>query len=154
VSAKPKAWFRATLVVGCVVIIDQVAKRVVDSEISPGETRHLLPGLKLVHSFNHGIAFSVPAGGRTLVVIVIAAALVAIVAYFVTHVERPLLWLPTGLMIGGALGNLSDRIRDGAVTDFIKLPLWPAFNLADVAITLGVLTLLYVIQDHVDRGTA
>ena len=62
--------------------------------------------------------------------------------YFAAHADRPLVWLPTGLLVGGALGNLVDRARDGAVTDFIKLPLWPAFNLADVAITVGVLALV------------
>ncbi|MEA2273256.1 MAG: signal peptidase, partial [Solirubrobacteraceae bacterium] len=65
---------------------------------------------------------------------------------------------PTGLLIGGALGNLLDRLGDGEVTDFIKLPLWPAFNLADVAITLGVLALVYVIEaapdPHGDHGKA
>ncbi len=50
------------------------------------------------------------------------------------------MWLPTGMLIGGALGNIIDRIRDGSVTDFIKLPLgWPPFNLADASITLGIL---------------
>jgi signal peptidase II len=50
------------------------------------------------------------------------------------------------MLLGGAAGNLIDRIRDGAVTDFVKLPHWPAFNLADVSITLGVLTLIYVLE--------
>ena len=63
-----------------------------------------------------------------------------------THSSRPHVWLPTGLLLGGALGNVIDRVRDGAVTDFIKLPGWPAFNLADVAITAGVLALLYVLE--------
>ena len=48
------------------------------------------------------------------------------------------MWLPTGLLLGGAIGNIIDRVRDGAVTDFIKLPAWPAFNVADMAITFGV----------------
>jgi signal peptidase II len=56
------------------------------------------------------------------------------------------LWLPTGMLIGGALGNLIDRLVNGAVTDFIKLPLWPAFNVADTSITLGVLVLVWVLE--------
>jgi signal peptidase II len=89
---------------------------------------------------------------------VIAVALIALMVYFATHVERPLVWLPTGLLVGGAMGNIFDRLRDGAVTDFLKLPAWPAFNLADVAITVGVLTLVYTIErddddgDRADRG--
>ena len=60
--------------------------------------------------------------------------------------RRPLVWLPTGLLLGGAAGNLIDRLDRGYVTDFIDLPLWPAFNLADMAITFGVLSLLYVLE--------
>jgi signal peptidase II len=73
-------------------------------------------------------------------------ALGALVVWFLRHSSRPLAWLPTGLLLGGAVGNIFDRIRDGAVTDFVKLPAWPAFNIADVAITFGVLTLLYVLE--------
>jgi signal peptidase II len=56
------------------------------------------------------------------------------------------LWLPVGMLLGGALGNLLDRVRDGAVTDFIDPVLWPAFNVADTCIVLGVLGLLWVIE--------
>jgi NAD(P)-dependent dehydrogenase (short-subunit alcohol dehydrogenase family) len=85
-------------------------------------------------------------GGGTIVAIVVGVALVALVAYFATHVERRLAWLPTGMLLGGAVGNIVDRVRAGGVTDFVKLPHWPAFNVADMAITLGVLVLLYVIE--------
>ena len=57
-----------------------------------------------------------------------------------------MLWLPTGMLVGGALGNLIDRIANGAVTDFIKLPHWPAFNVADICITVGVFVLLWVLE--------
>ncbi len=140
------AWLRAGAVLACVVAADQLTKHFVDQSIGPGEHRSVVPGVQLVHAINDGVAFSVSAGGPTLVVVVIAIAIVAIVAFFVTHVDRPLLWLPAGLMVGGALGNLVDRVRTGAVTDFIKLPAWPAFNVADMAITFGVLTLVYVLE--------
>ncbi len=58
----------------------------------------------------------------------------------------PWLWLPTGMLLGGALGNLADRARDGAVIDFIDPSFWPAFNLADASIVVGVLGLLYVAE--------
>ena len=58
----------------------------------------------------------------------------------------PFLWLPVGLILGGALGNLADRARDGAVIDFIDPIAWPAFNFADAAIVAGVLGLLYVVE--------
>jgi signal peptidase II len=54
--------------------------------------------------------------------------------------------VPTGLLIGGAVGNLLDRIINGYVTDFIKFPHWPAFNVADIAITVGVISLIWVIE--------
>ena len=60
------------------------------------------------------------------------------------------MWLPTGLLVGGAIGNIIDRLRDGAVTDFLKLPHWPAFNVADMAITFGVLALFYVLEGRRD----
>jgi signal peptidase II len=72
---------------------------------------------------------------------------VVLLAYFARHTARPLVWLPTGMLLGGAAGNVIDRLRLGAVTDFIKLPLgWPPFNLADVSITLGILILLALVE--------
>jgi signal peptidase II len=74
-------------------------------------------------------------------------ALLALLAYFVTHATQRLIWLPTGMLLGGAVGNVVDRLRDGAVTDFIKLPLgWPPFNLADASITLGILLLFLTVE--------
>jgi signal peptidase II len=61
------------------------------------------------------------------------------------------LWLPVGMLLGGALGNLLDRARDGAVTDFIDPVWWPAFNVADACIVLGVLGLLWVIEGSTAR---
>ena len=69
-----------------------------------------------------------------------------LLTYLARRPERSWLWLPTGLLVGGAIGNLIDRVVHGAVTDFIKLPLWPAFNVADMAITFGVLALLWVLE--------
>jgi signal peptidase II len=80
--------------------------------------------------------------------------LVVLVAFVLRHSARPLVWLPVGLLLGGAAGNLIDRAREGAVTDFIDLPLWPAFNVADVAITFGVLLLLWVLEGPSRRREA
>ena len=79
-------------------------------------------------------------------VVVAVVALGALLAFFLTHLHRRLVWLPTGLLLGGAAGNLIDRVRAGAVTDFVKLPHWPAFNVADIAITVGVILLVYVLE--------
>ena len=140
------AWARAGLVMVVVIALDQATKALVRSKVAIGDSDGVLPGVQLVHARNDGVAFNVLAGGSWLVVVVVALAVVALVAYFATHLDKPLVWLPTGMLLGGALGNIIDRVRDGAVTDFIKLPAWPAFNVADMSITFGVLTLLYVIE--------
>jgi signal peptidase II len=145
VSPARTAW-RAALVAAAVIAADQVTKAIVRAEIGPFEQVQVLPGVKLVHTLNSGVAFSVLSGGGPLVVIVAILAIGALVAFFVTHLRRRLVWLPTGLLLGGAAGNLIDRLRAGAVTDFIKLPHWPAFNLADASITVGVLALVYVLE--------
>jgi signal peptidase II len=142
-----RAWSYAALVAAGVVAADQLTKHLINTSIAEGDHRDLIPGLELVHATNNGVAFSVSAGGPRLVLVVIGLAVAAIVGYFATHHDRPLIWLPTGMMVGGAVGNLVDRIRSGAVTDFIKLPHWPAFNLADTSITFGVLALLFVLRD-------
>jgi signal peptidase II len=137
---------RTVLVAVAVVVADQVTKALVRGSIGPLETVKVLPGVKLIRAHNSGVAFSVFSGGGPVVVIVAVLALGALVAFFVTHVHRRLVWLPTGLLLGGAAGNLVDRVRLGAVTDFVKLPHWPAFNLADACITVGVITLVYVLE--------
>ncbi len=141
------AWLRVLLVLVCVVALDQLSKHWVESSIVPGEERKLLPGIQLVYTRNHGVAFGFLPGNQVAVTILIALALVALVAYFTRHITRPLLWLPTGMIAGGALGNILDRVRHGSVTDFIKLPLgWPPFNLADASITIGVLILFVLVN--------
>jgi signal peptidase II len=132
---------------GAVVIgLDQLTKAAVRSGIQEGAEHKFLPGVQLVHVRNTGVAFSLFSGGGTLVLVFTLVALAALVGYLAWRPGRPWLWVPTGLLIGGAIGNLIDRIAHGAVTDFIKLPLWPAFNVADMSITFGVLALLWVLE--------
>jgi signal peptidase II len=140
------AWVRAALVMAAVIALDQGTKALVRSSVAIGDRDGVFPGVEVVHVRNEGVAFSRFSSGGTVVAVIVGAALLALVAYFVTHLDKPLVWLPTGMLLGGALGNVIDRIRDGAVTDFIKLPAWPAFNVADISITLGVLVLLYVTE--------
>jgi signal peptidase II len=140
------AWGRAGLVVLAVLVADQVSKAIVSDSLARGERRDLVLGIDLVHVRTKGIAFGLFDGGGALLTVVTVGALVLLLVYFSLHASRPLLWLPTGLLLGGALGNLLDRAREGAVTDFIDLPLWPAFNVADMAITFGVLTLLLSLE--------
>jgi signal peptidase II len=141
------AWVRAGLVLLVVVAADQLSKHAIRQSIVPGEERGVLPGIQLVNTRNRGVAFGFLPGNHIAITLVIGLALIALLVYFALHATRPLVWLPTGMLIGGALGNILDRLRDGSVTDFIKLPLgWPPFNLADSSITLGVLLLIIAIE--------
>jgi signal peptidase II len=142
------AWLRATVVCVCVVALDQLSKSAVEHSIVAGEEHKFLPGVELVNTRNHGVAFGFLPGSHLGVTILISLALLALLVYFSMHVTEPWIWLPTGMLLGGALGNIVDRLRHGSVTDFVKLPLgWPPFNLADASITLGIL-LLFVIIDR------
>jgi signal peptidase II len=142
------AWVRAGLVLIAVIVADQLSKRAIEHSIVSGEEHKLLPGIELVNTRNHGVAFGFLPGNHIAVTILIALALLLLLAYFARHTALPLLWLPTGMLLGGALGNILDRLRHGSVTDFIKLPLgWPPFNLADTSITLGIL-ILFLLIDH------
>jgi len=143
---------RAALVAVGVVAADQAAKALVRSTIDRGDAVDLVLGIKFVNVRNSGIAFGMFSGGGVVLVIFAIAALTALLVFFARHRDRPLVWLPTGLLIGGAAGNLIDRIRESGVTDFIDFPWWPAFNVADIAITFGVLTLLYVLEGPPRHG--
>jgi signal peptidase II len=146
---------RAVLVLLVVVGLDQLTKHTIAASIRPGETRKFLPAISFVHVRNTGVAFGVFSGGGALVLVFTLIALAVLIGYFARRPERPWLWLPTGMLVGGALGNLIDRTVSGSVIDFIKLPDWPAFNVADMSITFGVLALLWVLEGprHHDGST-
>lgn len=129
-----------------VIALDQLTKHTLGTWMRPGQVRHVVPGLELVYERNTGVAFSVLAGTGPLVYVVIAVALITLVTFLVMRPRRRLLWLPTGMFVGGAIGNLIDRIAFGSVIDFIQLPHWPAFNIADTCITVGVVILVFVIE--------
>jgi len=137
---------RATAVVGLTVLVDQVTKAIAVASLDRGEQVNVFLGLDMTYVRNEGVAFGALSGGGPLLVIAITVALGGLVAYFVANSDVPFLWLPVGLILGGALGNLADRARDGAVVDFIDPIAWPAFNLADAAIVVGVLGLVYVAE--------
>ncbi len=148
-----RSWLLVALVALVVVVVDQFTKHVVESSIVPGEERRFLPGVQLVNTRNQGVAFGFFPGRHVGVTILIALALVVLLVYFARHLTRPLIWLPTGLLLGGAIGNILDRVRHGEVTDFVKLPLgWPPFNLADASITVGIV-LLFLLAEQGRRSS-
>ena len=142
------AWARAGALFACVLTADQGVKALVTSSLERGEERDVIAGIKLVNVRNSGVAFGQLQNAGVIVAVVIAVAVLALLVYFARSATQPRMWLPTGLLLGGALGNIVDRISEGAVIDFIKLPSFPAFNVADSAITIGVIVLLFVM----DRG--
>jgi signal peptidase II len=131
---------------GLVVAVDQATKQLAATNIAPGEQVAVIPGLDLTSTRNTGVAFGALEGGGLIVAILIGASLALLVAYFVANRDRPWLWLPVGMLFGGALGNLADRAREGAVIDFIDPIAWPAFNVADSCIVIGVVVLLWVVE--------
>jgi signal peptidase II len=144
--ARGVAFARAGLVLLIVVGLDQLTKHTIATSVPVGETRKFLPGINFVHVRNTGVAFGFFSGGGPLVLVLTLVALAALVVYLALRPDRPWLWLPTGMLVGGAVGNLIDRVSTGSVTDFIKLPAWPAFNVADMSITFGVIALLWVLE--------
>jgi signal peptidase II len=140
-------WRKVLMVAGIVMIVDQLTKSIVRSTIAPGDSRQVFAGiLDITNAHNKGVAFGALAGGGAIVAALTGLALGALVVYFVLRSRTPHLWLPVGLLLGGALGNLADRARMGSVTDFIDPRLWPAFNVADTCVVVGVLILLWVIE--------
>lgn len=140
----------ATTVV--VLLVDQLVKALVRGSLENGERRDVLgSALRVVHVENDGVAFGRLSGSPVLVALVVAVALVALVVFVSTHLDVPGIWLPTGMLLGGAIGNVVDRAARGSVTDYVKASHWPAFNAADVAITLGVVLLLVVVERDARR---
>jgi signal peptidase II len=138
-----RAWRLAGALCGVVVILDQAAKALIEANLFPGEDVDVLGPIGLTLSHNSGVAFGLASGGGTRLVLVTALALGVVGYLFSRDPTRPGMWVAAGLLAGGAIGNLADRIRVDAVTDYIAIGNWPAFNLADVAVTAGVLLLAY-----------
>ena len=133
------------LTAAAVVGLDQLTKLLVINSIEIGERNELLPFLDLVHVENEGVAFGfLSDSGEGLVLAVTFGALALVVGWFAFNRDRPLGWLAVGLLAGGAIGNLIDRLSRDGVIDFIDFPAWPSFNVADIAITFGALTLALI----------
>jgi signal peptidase II len=145
---------RAVATAGIVVALDQATKQAAVSSLERGGQVKVFFGVDLTNTRNSGVAFGALEGGGLVVGLLIAIALAVLIGYFAANAGMPWLWLPVGLLIGGALGNLADRAREGGVIDFIDPIAWPAFNLADVAIVIGVLSLLYIVEGPRDAGRA
>ena len=141
-----RAWRLAIVTAALYMALDQITKQLVVHSLAPGERTSVFFGIDLTNMRNSGVAFGILSGDGTAVTVLTIVAVVGLIAYFTARASVPMLWLPVGVVVGGALGNLLDRARLGAVVDFIDPHIWPAFNLADTGIVIGVLGLLYVIE--------
>jgi signal peptidase II len=147
-------WLGLLAVAGAAVGADQLTKWIVIEALRVGEGHHILGPLTIRHVHNSGIAFGLFAGSAGPVVLLTALIVLALVAFFARAARRhPFLTVALGLVLGGSLSNLVDRVRHGHVTDFIDFDYWPAFNLADSFIVVGV-GLLFLTFVAADRTSA
>ncbi len=142
-SAGPFHWLALAAVAIAAVLADQLTKQIVISQLELGEAIHVAGPLWIRHVNNPGIAFGLFSSWASVVTMLTAAAVAWMFVYFAKSGARhPVLPVALGLLIGGSVANLADRVRLGHVTDFLDLRFWPAFNLADTFIVVGVLVLL------------
>ena len=132
-------WLALAIVAGAAIIADQLTKQVVGRTLGLGDSVDLFGPFSIHHVQNSGIAFGL-FGSRTAIVIAVTGVAVgAMLVFFARSGRRhPVLPVALGLVLGGSIANLIDRVRLGHVTDFLDLVAWPAFNLADTFIVVGV----------------
>jgi signal peptidase II len=151
-AAGPLQWLGLVLVALAAIAADQVTKHVVASQIALGDEVHVLGPFSLHHVQNSGIAFGLFPRSTATIALLTSLAVIWMIWFFARSGSRhPVLPTALGLLIGGSLSNLVDRIRLGHVTDFLDLSWWPSFNLADTFICVGVAILLLTLL-AADRG--
>ena len=138
-AAGSAQWLALLVVAGAAVVADQITKQVVGRTLPLGDSVDIIGPFSIRHVQNSGIAFGLFAS-RTAPVIGVTAVTVGLMLWFFARSGRrhPVLPVALGLVVGGSIANLIDRVRLGHVTDFLDLVAWPAFNLADAFIVVGV----------------
>ncbi len=128
--------------------MDYITKRAIESYVMPFEVIDVLPFLRIVHVKNPAGAFSLFAGLGNKGFILISIAAIIFIIIYALRVSTKLELLSLSLILGGAIGNLIDRLTNGKVIDFIDFFVgtwhWPAFNVADSAITVGMMLFLWM----------
>lgn len=126
-----------------VFVVDQGMKSLVEGSIRVGESIELIPGfLSLTHIKNDGGAFGILGGSQLVLLAGSAVAIAVVIWMLLSGSSSRLITLGCGLILGGAAGNLLDRLMAGEVTDYVHFSFWYVFNAADAAITVGVAMLL------------
>jgi signal peptidase II len=138
-AAGPAQWLALLAVAGAAVVADQLTKHIVGRTLALGDSVHILGPFSIHHVQNSGIAFGLLASRTALVIGVTGGAVGLVLWFFARSGKRhPVLPVALGLVLGGSIANLVDRVRLGYVTDFLDFVAWPAFNLADTFIVVGV----------------
>ena len=136
-------WLALASIAFAALAADQLTKQIVTSRLGLDEGVHVIGPFWIHHVQNSGIAFGLFASAAPVVIVLTGIAVTWMLVYFARSGARhPVLPVALGLVIGGSVSNLLDRVRLGYVTDFLDLRYWPAFNLADSFIVIGVLMLL------------
>jgi signal peptidase II len=147
-------WVALASVAIAALAADQLTKAIVTSSLALDQSAHVVGPLSIHHVQNSGIAFGLFASATSMVILATAAAVAWMLYFFARSGARhPVLPVALGLVIGGSVSNLLDRVRLGHVTDFLDFKYWPAFNLADTFIVVGVAILLLALVS-VDRDGA
>ena len=127
-----------------IIALDQVSKIFIKANMTPGQS---IPGegfFRITYSTNEGMVFGLFANQTFLITLTAIVGIAAIIIYSRYPIfNQVLVRVALGLMLGGAVGNLIDRIRLGEVIDFIDVGAWPVFNLADSAVVVGVVLIIY-----------
>ncbi len=145
-GASLEHWIGLGAIAVAAIAADQLTKRLVSSRLALDESAQVLGPLSIHHVQNSGIAFGLFSSAASLVIVLTALAVAWMLWFFARSGARhPILPVALGLVIGGSVSNLVDRVRLGHVTDFLDLRFWPAFNLADSFIVVGVGVLLYAL---------
>jgi signal peptidase II len=136
-------WLALAAVAIAAIAADQLTKHIVSSKLALDDQVRVAGPLAIHHVQNSGIAFGLFASATLVVIILTTVAVGWMLIFFARSGSRhPVLPVALGLVIGGSVSNLVDRVRLGHVTDFLDLKFWPAFNLADSFIVVGVAILL------------
>jgi signal peptidase II len=142
-AASPAQWLGLAAIGLAAIAADQLTKRIVTGHLRLDQGVHVVGPFWIHHVENSGIAFGLFASATSIVIVATGIAVAWMLVYFARSGARhPVLPVALGLVIGGSASNLLDRVRLGYVTDFIDLRYWPAFNLADSFIVIGVGVLL------------
>jgi signal peptidase II len=150
-AAGAAQWAALAAIAFAAIAADQLTKYIVTSRLALDDGVHIVGPFWIHHVQNSGIAFGLFASATAVVILATGIAVTWMLVFFARSGARhPILPVALGLVIGGSVSNLLDRVRLGYVTDFLDFRYWPAFNLADSFIVIGVLVLLGALM-HAER---